>query len=118
MMTAYYYDRGMLGVQVGAVQPTLSEDRTLITLLIDISEGPVYKLSKTTCTGDLAGTERKCLELLGVKNGAVFNRAELLKGMDRIREFQGQNQHGTQVDPLTELDPKKQTVTLKIVIGK
>ncbi|MBI5536783.1 MAG: hypothetical protein HY898_28945 [Deltaproteobacteria bacterium] len=118
MMSAYYYDRGMLGVQVSPQQATLSEDRTSLALLVEISEGPVYKLAKASCTGDLAGTEAKCLELLGARRGDVFKRSEIMKGMDRIREYQTQSQRGAQLEPQTELDPKKQTVSLKIVIVK
>jgi outer membrane protein insertion porin family len=118
MMTAYYYDRGMLGVNVSPQQATLSGDRTSIALLIEISEGPVYKLAKLSCVGDLAGTDKKCLELLGARKGDVFKRSEIMKGMDRIREYQTQSQRGTQVEPQTELDPAKQTVSLKIVVAK
>jgi outer membrane protein insertion porin family len=118
MMTAYYFDRGMLNAQVSTEQATLSEDRTLLNIVIEVSEGPVYRIGKIGCAGDLAATEKKCVELLGSKKGEVFSRAQLLKGIERVRDFQNQNRRGTTIDPQTQFDPAKQTIDLKLVVGK
>jgi outer membrane protein insertion porin family len=118
MMTSYYYDRGMIQVKVSEAELTLSQDKASLTVSIAIDEGPVFRVGKLRCSGDLAGTEKECLTLLGVKKGDVFSRAELSKGIARIRGFQTPKGHGTQIDPATTVDPKTKTVDLELTIEK
>jgi outer membrane protein insertion porin family len=118
LIAAYYYDRGMVDIQVSPEQVTLSEDRASLSIAIAITEGPVYRLSGTACVGELANTERMCLDLLGVRKGDIFSRAQILKGIERIRELQVKSQRDSQIDVRTELDRTKHTVSLTIAIGK
>lgn len=118
VMSANYYDRGMLQIEIAPEQLVLSPDHTALDVSVAITEGPVYKLAELRCEGDLADTEKKCLELLGVKSGDVFSRAKLLEGITRIRALQVQKGRSDQVDPMTELDPTKHTVKLTIHIAR
>lgn len=118
VMAANYYDRGMVQIEIAPEQVVLSPDRTALDVSVAITEGPVFKLGELRCKGDLADTEKKCLELLGVKTGEVFSRARLLDGMARIRTLQVQKGRGDQVDPMTELDPEKHVAKLTIEIAR
>jgi outer membrane protein insertion porin family len=117
-MAAYYYDRGM--VQAVVHNPSLVEDaaQRSLSVVIEVTEGPVFTVKPSGCVGDLAGSVQKCLDLLGVKSGAVFNRSKLVEGIGRIRAFQAEQKRGTQIEPITEIDPKKRVVSLRIGIGK
>lgn len=119
-MNAWYYDHGMIDTNVSREELTLSADRASLAIVVDVAEGPVYRLGEVHCTGDLAGLaagEATCLELLGVRTGDVFNRAAMMRGMERIRAQQAAKGRSTQIEPQTELDPAKKTVRLRLAIG-
>lgn len=115
-MTGYYLDRGMVQASVAEEVVTLSADGKSATIVIEIDEGPVYKLRRIRCQGDLAGSEQKCLELLGVKKGRVFARNELQAGLDRIREHQEAKKKGHVVEPEVTVDEQAHAIDLTISI--
>ncbi len=117
MMTSYFYDRGIVSADVGTEEVVLSADGTSLALTIPVTEGPVHRIAKMSCKGDLADSEQKCLELLGAKKGDVFNRSKIVEGIDRIRARQTEKGRGAVVNPETTVDPKTKTLDLKIVIG-
>lgn len=118
LINAYYYDRGMIEVETTQSLQIDPNDPTAMTVTIDVKEGAVFKLSKLSCAGDLSMSPAKCVEQLGVKPGEVFNRTKLWQGLERIRAMQQQAARGTQIEPKSELDPKKHTVALVIEVGK
>jgi outer membrane protein insertion porin family len=118
IMNQYYFDRGMVNVNIDEEELALSEDGTAVTLTIEISEGLVFKLGKLRCVGDLAAGERKCLDLLGIKQGEVFNRSKMIEGMNRIVAFQAESHHGVSVEPETTLDTKKRTIDIGVKVSK
>jgi outer membrane protein insertion porin family len=117
-MNELYFDRGMVTVKVGDPELTPSSDKTGVAVVVPIEEGPVFKVGKLSCVGDLAGPEKQCLELLGVKKGDVFSRSALVAGITRIRDFQKLKGHGDEVEPATEIDTTKKIVDLKLTIAK
>lgn len=118
LMNAYYWDRGMMEARVNPREMSVSSDQSSLSLVVDITEGPIYRVGKTRCVGDLATTEKRCIDLLGMKKGDVFSRSELARGLERVRTLQAESHRGTGILPGTEVDPKKRTVDLKIAIGK
>jgi outer membrane protein insertion porin family len=120
-MNAWYYDHGMIDTNVSTEELTLSADRASLAIVVDVAEGPVYRIGELRCTGDLAGLaagEATCRELLGVRTGDVFDRSAMVRGMERIRVQQAAKGRGTQIEPQTELDPTKKTVKLTVTIGR
>lgn len=116
-MNAWYFDHGMIDTNVSREELTLSDDRASLSIVVDVAEGPVYRVGEVHCAGDLAGGEASCLELLGMRTGDVFSRAAMTRGIERVRAQQAAKGRGTQIEPQTELDPAKKTVGLRITIG-
>lgn len=114
---ALYKDRGMLRAGVAEEELALSVDGTTATLTLAVSEGETFKLRSARCVGDLAGTEKKCLELLAAKKGAVFNRNEIQRGIERIKAFQQSSHRGDEVLPELSLDDTTRSVDLTIKIS-
>jgi outer membrane protein insertion porin family len=117
-VNSLYYERGMITVKVGEPEVTPIADRGPLRITVPIEEGPVYKLDKLRCVGDLAGTEKQCLALLGVKRGEIFRRSVIAAGVQRIHDAQAARQRGSVVDVATDLDPKAGRVNLKILVGR
>jgi outer membrane protein insertion porin family len=117
-MLAWCFDRGMVTAAVEPEKVSIAADQSSLEIVINVTEGPVYRVGSVSVRGKLGAPEPKYVELLGASKGQVFSRAELLKGMERIQEFEtGAQRHG-KLTPKTELDPKKQLVNLVIEIER
>lgn len=114
---SHYQERGMITVKVGEPKVSMVADG-LVRLTIPIEEGPIFKIDKLSCLGDLAGTEKECLTLLGVKRGEVFRRSVVYAGVHRIHDDQAGKQRGCVVDIAADLDSKAGRVNLKILVGR
>jgi outer membrane protein insertion porin family len=117
-MMAWFYDRGLLQAAVDPEKVTVSTDKTSLDIVIGVTEGPVFQVGKVSIQGKLGAPESKYVELLGARKGQVFSRSDLLKGMERIQEFEKQADRHGKLNPKTELDAKKQTVDLVIEIER
>jgi outer membrane protein insertion porin family len=117
-VNSLYYERGMITVKVGEPEVTPITDGGPLRITVPIEEGPVFKLGKLRCVGDLAGTEKQCLALLGAKPGEIFRRSAIAAGVLRIHDAQAAKQRGSVIDVATDLDPKTERVNLKILVGR
>ncbi len=117
-MSAYYWDRGRVQAKVSPAEIVPSKDGSTLAITVRIEEGPVFRLGKIRCKGDFGGTPKECLDLVGLKTGDVFSRAEMVKAIDRIRAFQIEKGRGTTITPGTELDPKKRVLNLDLQIDR
>jgi outer membrane protein insertion porin family len=114
----YYYDHGMITADVHEETVALSADGAAATVTIDLTEGPVYKIGKLACSGDLAVSQKQCVAAIGLKKGAIFNRSQLKEAIDRVRKLQADGNHGQSVEPQTTVDPTKRVVDLTFSISK
>ncbi len=117
-INSYYWDRGMVTVQLSPVEVTLAPDRTSLTLVVPIVEGDVYAFGTIGCAGDLAMSEADCVALLGVKKGDIFSRKRMMEGVARLVSAQTKGGHGTSIDPQSDVDTTKHTVALRLVVSK
>ena len=115
---ALYYDRGFLSVQVGEPSVRLDARRGLVSVSVPISEGPVFRLRRIRFTGGERRLYPRYAELLGANAGNVFGRAELLDGMERIRELYRARGENVDVEPQTTLDEAARTVDLVITVER
>ncbi len=87
MLSALYYDKGCLSVQIGTPRVMLTPDRQGIDIAIAIHEGPRFKIRQLRIyERDNEGHEvepiggRRALRLmLREQSGVYFNRAALIK---------------------------------------
>ncbi|HVE51715.1 MAG TPA: outer membrane protein assembly factor BamA [Casimicrobiaceae bacterium] len=76
-LRSFYQDRGYLEFAVDSTQVSISPDRENITITINITEGPLYKIGDVRLAGELMIDEAELRRLIRVKPGDTFSRGRL-----------------------------------------
>jgi outer membrane protein insertion porin family len=127
MLSALYYDKGYLGVQVATPRVMLTPDREGIDITIVIHEGPRYKIRQMRVyERDNEGREiepiggrRALRELIRGHSGDYFNRAELIKDLQNVRTlYRDAGFANVEAEPETELDPVHEQVDIVVPIKR
>ena len=104
-ISAYYFDRGMLQVQVGPVKLTPSADGSVLSATVPVVEGPVFHVGAVDVHDTAAASSRRPAGVLRVKKGEVFDRTHVKADLDRLRAWYAREMHrDVVVTPLTDLD--------------
>ena len=127
LMSALYYDKGYLSVQIGTPRVMLTTDRSGIDITIVIHEGPRYKIRQLRIyERDNEGKEveplggRRPLRLMiREQSGDFFNRAELIKDLQSVRTlYRDAGYANVEAEPETELDPIHEQVDIVVPIKR
>ena len=127
MLSALYYDKGYLGVQVATPRVMLTADRQGIDITIVVHEGPRYKIRQMRIyERDNEGREiepiggrRALRELIRGHSGDYFNRAELIKDLQNVRTlYRDAGYANVEAEPETELDPVREQVDIVVPIKR
>ncbi len=93
MLSALYYDKGFLNVQIGTPRVMLTPDREGIEITLVIHEGPrfkirglrIYERDNDGKEVEPLGGRRALRQMLRASSGDYFNRAELVKDLTAVR---------------------------------
>src|SRR5580658_712487 len=127
MMSALYYDKGYLSVQIGTPRVMLTQDRAGIDIAVAIHEGPRYKIRQLRVyERDADGNEvsplggRQALEqMVSVHSGDYFNRAQLIHDLESVRTlYRDAGYANVEAEPETELDPVHEQVDIVVPIKR
>jgi outer membrane protein insertion porin family len=127
MLSAMYYDKGYLSVQIGTPRVMLTPDREGIDIALTIHEGPRYKIRQLRIyERDNEGKEveplggRQALRLMiREQSGDYFNRAELIKELQAVRTlYRDAGFANVEAEPETELDPVHEQVDIVVPIRR
>ncbi len=127
MLSALYYDKGYLSVQIGTPRVMLTPDRQGIDISISIHEGPRYKIRQLRIyERDNEGKEveplggRRALRLmLKEQSGDFFNRAALIKELGAVRTlYRDAGYANVEAEPETQLDPVHEEVDIVVPIRR
>ncbi len=127
MMSALYYDKGYLSVQIGTPRVMLTADREGIDIAITLHEGPRYKIRQLRVyERDNEGREieplsgrRALREMVSEQSGDYFNRAQLIKDLQAVRTlYRDAGFANVEAEPETELDPVHEQVDIVVPIRR
>jgi outer membrane protein insertion porin family len=127
MMSALYYDKGYLSVQIGTPRVMLTADREGIDIAVIIHEGPRYKIRQLRVyERDNEGREieplggrRALRQMVREQSGDYFNRAELIKDLQAVRTlYRDAGFANVEAEPETELDPVHEQVDIVVPIRR
>jgi outer membrane protein insertion porin family len=125
VISALYYDRGYLSVQISTPRVMLTPDRNGIEVSITIDEGPRYKIrqfrvyEKGPDDREVEPLEgrRHLRNMVRAKPGDYFNRAELLEDLNAIRTmYHDAGYANVEANPETKLDPDTHEVDVIVPI--
>ncbi len=129
MLSALYYDKGYLSVQIGTPRVMLTPDRQGIDIAVVLHEGPRYKIRQMRVYErdpddpsrevEPLGGRRALRELIQAHSGDYFNRAQLVKDLQSVRTvYRDAGYANVEAEPETELDPVHEQVDIVIPIRR
>jgi outer membrane protein insertion porin family len=83
----YYQDHGYIDVEVKEVRRERANGK--MTIVIVLSEGPVYRVGKIQITGTKAAGEQKVRALLKMKEGGVYSPKQIREDSKKIADAYG-----------------------------
>jgi outer membrane protein insertion porin family len=117
--SAYYYDHGMLAVQVHPADITESSGGEALDIAIAVDEGPIYRLGTVRFAGDLLDREEDYKKRFwSSAPGSIFNRAAIVADLERIRDYHQSQGFAADVDPQMDLKPDKKIVDVTLRVKK
>ena len=125
MLSALYYDRGNLEVQINTPRVMLTPDRDGIEVSITIDEGPryrirqlrVYERGEDGSDVEPINGRRAIRSMVRAEPGDYFNRAALLEDLQAIRTlYRDHGYANVEATPQTQLDPERQEVDVVVPI--
>ena len=118
-LEAYYQDQGFLRVRVEDPIIKINKKEKEIYLTLKIEEGERYKIRSIKVSGDSTFTQKKLRDMVGLKEGDFYNVSQLRKdALDITELFSERGYAYADVTPQTQIDDKKKTVDVNIVIDK
>jgi outer membrane protein insertion porin family len=127
MLSALYYDKGYLSVQIGTPRVMLTPDRDGIDIAIAIHEGPRFKIRQLRIYErdneghevEPLGGRRALRQMIHEQSGDYFNRAELIKDLQAVRTlYRDAGFANVEAEPETELDPEHERVDIVVPIRR
>jgi outer membrane protein insertion porin family len=108
ILTAYYYDKGYLAVQVGEPLIEFSADHKAIDITVPIEEGPRYRVGQVGVKevddegGEIEplGGRKKVMGLIGTKQGEWFSRSVVGEDLTRLEyHYKNAGYANVNIDP-------------------
>jgi outer membrane protein insertion porin family len=109
LLSSYYYDHGYINVAIEAPKPSGGAAPATFA----ITEGDQFRIGKVSVTGVPDADAKKYLAMVTAKKGDVFSRSAVQQGIIKIQEAVQ-----AQVEPITNIDPKKKTIDLELKVMK
>ena len=119
VISALYYDKGYLSVQIGTPRVMLTPDREGIEITISSTRARAsrsgssdLRARRRRARGRAARRPAALRELVRAQSGDWFNRAELVKDLDAVRTlYRDAGYANVEAEPETELDPRTRRST-------
>ncbi|HEY1956256.1 MAG TPA: outer membrane protein assembly factor BamA [Polyangiaceae bacterium] len=128
LISALYYDKGYMAVQIGTPRVMLTTDREGIDITIIIHEGPRFKIRRLDIYEESADGShhvdplpgrKKLREMIRANGGDWFNRAEIVKDLEAVRTlYKDAGYYTVEAEPQTEVDAANAQVDIIIPIKR
>ena len=115
-IAAFYYDHGYLNVHVN--EPTITRNPKGLTLVVNVDEGPLYKVGAVELSGDLKYPRSELTPLLTIKAGDQFRGSTLEHNVLTLSDFYSNRGYAfVNVNPKTALEPTTRIVNIQFDIS-
>jgi outer membrane protein insertion porin family len=110
---SYYLDRGYIKFSIDSTQVSITPDKKDIYITINMSEGPQYKISSATLTGELVTNRRTMQSQILTKEGEFFSRKLMTSSKKLLEQQMGRIGYAfSEVRITPEIDDEKKEVAL------
>ncbi len=114
---AFYQVHGFMRAMVGG--PEISFDKEGVSVTIEITEGPRYRIRNVRVDGDLLGTAEELLQQVNLTKEEFFNRDTVIEDIQALkRVYEDEGYAYAEVTPLTQEDDENSLVDVTYHIDK
>ncbi|MBI5643306.1 MAG: outer membrane protein assembly factor BamA [Deltaproteobacteria bacterium] len=119
ILMSQYFDKGFIQADILDQRVLLSEDKKWFYITVALSEGDQFKVGKVDIQGEILTSREELAAKLKIKEGEVFSRTGLTKGIEAVSEVYGEQGYAyADIKPVTKVDQENKTVDLTIDIKK
>lgn len=86
-ITAYYYNKGFIKVNVGKPQVQLSRDKKYLFITIEIEEGEQHFVRDIELTGEFIRDKEVLQALIGLEDGEVFSYGRMREDVTALKDL-------------------------------
>lgn len=83
-LTDFYFDHGYLMMKVDSQQVTITPDRQHVYIAVHVTEGPQFKYSGYSITGNTILPKSELEKFVTIKKGNIFSRSEVIRSDQAI----------------------------------
>lgn len=114
-----YFDNGFVNADVLDQRVLLSEDKKWFYITIALSEGEQFRLNSIDVAGEIIGDKEELIDKFKLKQGDVFNRSKISKGVEALTDVYGDKGYAyAEIKPRTRIDNEKKTVDVVVETKK
>ncbi len=116
-INSYYLNRGYLRYKVDSTQVSMTPDKKAVYIALNVTEGETYTISEVDFIGDMAGFERTIRAINPLREGELYNGAEVTYTEEVISKFLGRYGYAyPKVTTIPDIDDETHTVKLSISV--
>ena len=109
----FYHDRGYIEFQVDSVQTVISPDKKDMSVIVHVTEGPRYVVSKVSMDGNYLGKQDEFQSLITIKPGSAYKLDDVQASIDAMQKRFGTYGHAfAKVEARPRIDRETQQVEL------
>lgn len=113
---SYYQTRGYMDFRIDSTQVSISPDRADITVVINITEGPLYTVAGVRVAGEYLGRDDEFKSLVTIRPGEPVNSERVAESVKAISERFGAFGYAfARVEPRTEIDRSTNQVLITLL---
>ncbi|MDF1565651.1 MAG: outer membrane protein assembly factor BamA [Deltaproteobacteria bacterium] len=118
-ISAVYYDRGYINVNVGKPRLALSPDKKYLFVTVTVEEGEPYTIGTLEVSGDLLEERDVLIGRMSQEPGELFVRSKLGEDIMALQaRYRDEGYAFVQVTPLTQVHPEEKTIDLDLEVRK
>ena len=113
----YYKDRGYLRFMIDSTQVSMTPEKSGIYVTLNVTEGEQYTISEVELVGDLLGNEEYIKQVLPLRDGEMYNQAEVSYTEEFVSKYLGRFGYAyPTVTTIPEIDDEDKTVKLTLSV--
>ncbi|MCA8926172.1 MAG: outer membrane protein assembly factor BamA [Planctomycetes bacterium] len=119
LLAGYYRSQGFLDVQISEGQRTFNLEGDEVTLRIEVSEGPRYRVRRVGIRGTRVYSEERLSYEIALRPGRPFLNDDLRESLERIRFLYGQRSYvHADIDIDMRYDAERQLVDVDLLVSE
>jgi len=116
-LTSYYKDKGYLRFEIESTQVSMTPEKDGIYVTMNVKEGEKYTVSEVELIGDLLGFEDFINSVLPIREGSLYNQAEVTYTEEFISKYLGRFGYAyPTVTTIPDINDEDKTVKLSLSV--